>query len=129
MARRLFTSESVTEGHPDKICDQISDAIVDAVLAQDPKGRVAAETLVKTDFALIAGEISTTAKAYAQIIRQPPAGLPRWSALTEGRKAETQTGSTSAGNFCPHGKSDEGIVPAQGFVPPVESELLQQPSS
>ena len=69
--RRLFTSESVTEGHPDKICDQISDAIVDAVLAQDPKGRVAAETLVKTDFALIAGEISTTAKVdYEALARQ-----------------------------------------------------------
>ena len=57
----LFTSESVTAGHPDKVADQISDAILDAVLEQDPKGRVAAETLVTTDFALIAGEITTTA--------------------------------------------------------------------
>jgi S-adenosylmethionine synthetase len=57
----LFTSESVTPGHPDKVADQISDAILDAVLAQDAKGRVAAETLVTTDFVLIAGEITTTA--------------------------------------------------------------------
>ncbi|MEW5848542.1 MAG: methionine adenosyltransferase [Myxococcota bacterium] len=56
----LFTSESVTEGHPDKICDQISDAILDAILAQDPKARVAAETLTKTGFVVIAGEITTS---------------------------------------------------------------------
>lgn len=57
----LFTSESVTEGHPDKIADQISDTVLDAVLAQDKKGRVACETLVKTGLALVAGEITTTA--------------------------------------------------------------------
>ncbi len=57
--KRLFTSESVTEGHPDKICDQISDAIVDAILEQDPMGRVAAETTVNTGYAMIMGEIST----------------------------------------------------------------------
>lgn len=57
--RRLFTSESVTEGHPDKICDQISDAILDAIIAQDPKGRVAAETTVNTGYAMIMGEITT----------------------------------------------------------------------
>ena len=55
----LFTSESVTEGHPDKIADQISDAILDAILAQDPAGRVACETLVTTGLAIIAGEITT----------------------------------------------------------------------
>src|SRR5262249_3730750 len=57
--KRFFTSESVTEGHPDKIADQISDAILDQVLAQDPKGRVACETLVTTGVAIIAGEITT----------------------------------------------------------------------
>jgi len=57
--RTLFTSESVTEGHPDKIADQISDAILDAVLAEDPKGRVACETLVTTGLAMISGEITT----------------------------------------------------------------------
>jgi len=59
MHRTLFTSESVTEGHPDKIADQISDAILDAVLAEDPVGRVACETLVTTGMAIIAGEITT----------------------------------------------------------------------
>ncbi|MDO4486097.1 MAG: methionine adenosyltransferase [Bacillota bacterium] len=57
--KRLFTSESVTEGHPDKICDQISDAIVDAILEKDPMGRVAAETTVNTGYAMVMGEIST----------------------------------------------------------------------
>src|SRR3954464_7640414 len=57
--RHLFTSESVTEGHPDKIADQISDSILDAILAQDPTGRVACETLVTTGLAIIAGEITT----------------------------------------------------------------------
>lgn len=57
--KRLFTSESVTEGHPDKICDQISDAIVDAIMAKDPAGRVAAETTVNTGYAMVMGEITT----------------------------------------------------------------------
>ena len=57
----LFTSESVTEGHPDKICDQVSDAILDAILAKDPGARVACETLTKTGYVMIAGEITTSA--------------------------------------------------------------------
>lgn len=60
MKKRLFTSESVTEGHPDKICDQISDAVLDAIIAQDPKARVACETSVTTGLVLVMGEISTT---------------------------------------------------------------------
>lgn len=60
--RRLFTSESVTEGHPDKLCDQISDTVLDAVLAQDPLGRVACETVANTGFILVTGEISTQAQ-------------------------------------------------------------------
>ena len=59
MSKYLFTSESVTEGHPDKICDQISDAILDAILEQDPMGRVACETTVSTGLVHIMGEIST----------------------------------------------------------------------
>src|SRR4051794_33820771 len=55
----LFTSESVTEGHPDKICDQISDGVLDAVMADDPKGRVACETLVNTGLVIVSGEITT----------------------------------------------------------------------
>lgn len=65
MKKWLFTSESVTEGHPDKMCDQISDSILDAILEQDPNGRVACETVTKTGFVLVAGEIST--KCYIDI--------------------------------------------------------------
>ena len=65
MAKYLFTSESVTEGHPDKICDQISDAVLDAILEQDPDGRVACETAVTTGMVLVMGEIST--KCYVDI--------------------------------------------------------------
>lgn len=69
--RFLFTSESVTEGHPDKICDQISDAILDAVLAEDPRGRVACETLVTTGLIVISGEITTTARVdYQKVARE-----------------------------------------------------------
>ncbi len=63
--KRLFTSEAVSMGHPDKICDQISDAILDAIMAQDPYGRVACETMVKTGMAIVAGEITT--KCYVEI--------------------------------------------------------------
>ena len=59
--RHLFTSESVSEGHPDKIADQISDAILDAMLEQDPEARVACETTVTTGLVVVVGEISTTA--------------------------------------------------------------------
>ncbi len=65
MSDRLFTSESVTEGHPDKICDQISDAVLDALLDQDPRSRVAVETMVTTGLVHVAGEVTT--KAYADI--------------------------------------------------------------
>src|ERR1700754_3296402 len=64
----LFTSESVTEGHPDKIADRISDSVLDAVLAADPAGRVACETLVNTGLIVISGEISTTAELAFQAI-------------------------------------------------------------
>ncbi len=60
MAKYLFTSESVTEGHPDKVCDQISDAVLDAILEQDPNGRVACETTVTTGMVMVMGEISTS---------------------------------------------------------------------
>ena len=58
--RRLFTSESVTEGHPDKICDQISDSILDEILKNDPNARVACETSVTTGLVLVSGEITTS---------------------------------------------------------------------
>lgn len=63
---RLFTSESVTEGHPDKLCDRVSDAILDAILMQDPVARVAVETMVTTGLVHVAGEV-TTEKAYVEI--------------------------------------------------------------
>ncbi len=71
MNRRLFTSESVTEGHPDKICDLISDAVLDAILAQDPYGRVACEVTATTGLVMVVGEISTTADIDIQeLVRQ-----------------------------------------------------------
>ncbi|MFM8294449.1 MAG: S-adenosylmethionine synthetase N-terminal domain-containing protein, partial [Microcystaceae cyanobacterium] len=67
----LFTSESVTEGHPDKICDQISDTILDTLLAHDPTSRVAAETVVNTGLVLITGEITTQAHInFVELARQ-----------------------------------------------------------
>ncbi len=72
----LFTSESVTEGHPDKIADQISDAVLDEVMKQDPKGRVACETLVTTGLAVVAGEITTTAHVnYDELVRETIRGV------------------------------------------------------
>lgn len=71
MSEYLFTSESVSEGHPDKVADQISDAILDAILAQDPYARVAAETLVTTGLVILAGEITTKAQVdYAKVARE-----------------------------------------------------------
>ena len=75
MAKRLFTSESVTEGHPDKICDQISDAVLDAIIAQDPNARVACETTVTTGLVHVMGEITTSCyvdipKTARQVIRE-----------------------------------------------------------
>src|SRR3990167_1658292 len=70
MASYLFSSEAVTEGHPDKLCDQVSDAIVDACLAVDPNSRVACESVAKTGFVLLAGEITTRAQPdYKTIVR------------------------------------------------------------
>src|SRR6476661_6892903 len=67
----IFSSESVGEGHPDKVCDYISDSVLDACLAQDPTSRVACETLVKSNYVVLAGEITTNAKLdYERIVRQ-----------------------------------------------------------
>ncbi len=74
--KRLFTSESVTEGHPDKVCDAVSDAILDACMAQDPMSRVACETAVCTGFALVTGEITTKAQLdYQKIVRETINGI------------------------------------------------------
>ena len=76
MERRLFTSESVTEGHPDKMCDQVSDAILDAMLAQDPMSRVACETVTTTGIVMVLGEITTKANVDIQkIVRDTVRGI------------------------------------------------------
>src|SRR5713226_8438637 len=72
----LFTSESVSEGHPDKMCDQISDAVLDALLKEDPNSRVALETLAKTGMVVLAGEITTRARVnYEDITRKTVLGI------------------------------------------------------
>ena len=68
MTTYLFTSESVSEGHPDKMCDQISDAILDALIKEDPQARVACETLTKTGLVMVAGEIGTSGTADIETI-------------------------------------------------------------
>jgi S-adenosylmethionine synthetase len=76
MSRYRFTSESVTEGHPDKICDQVSDAILDAILTQDRRSRVACESLAKTGMIVVAGEITTSARLdFPQIVRETVADI------------------------------------------------------
>ena len=74
--RHIFTSESVTEGHPDKMADQISDAVLDAVLAEDPTGRVACEVLVTTGICVVSGEITT--RTYVDVPKLARAGDPRY---------------------------------------------------
>ena len=81
--RHLFTSESVTEGHPDKMCDQISDAILDAIIRDDPQARVACETATTTGLVLVLGEITTkTYIDFQQVVRETvrDVGLAPWSA-------------------------------------------------
>ena len=71
MSSYVFTSESVTEGHPDKICDQISDAVLDALLSKDPSSRVACETVVNTGLCIITGEVSSTAQVdFIHLVRE-----------------------------------------------------------
>src|SRR5437763_13641869 len=87
----LFTSESVTEGHPDKICDQISDGVLDAVMHDDPVGRVACECLVNTGLVVVAGEISTSTYVdIPRIVRDTlqPIGYDR---ATSGSEADTSS--------------------------------------
>ena len=95
MSTRLFTSESVTGGHPDKLADQISDAILDHILAVDSRARVACETLVTTNFALVAGEITTVAADldYAQVVRETilAAGYTRDEYGIDGRKCRVES--------------------------------------
>ena len=81
--RKLFTSESVTMGHPDKVCDQISDAILDAMIAQDPRSRVAVESLVKTGMAVVAGEVTTSGYVdIPRVVRETVKGIGYTDAKT-----------------------------------------------
>lgn len=88
MSKHLFTSESVTKGHPDKICDQISDSILDAMLEQDPQSRVACETTCTTGQVLVMGEITTKATVDIPSIVRKPFAI---SAMMMIRKALTAT--------------------------------------
>src|SRR5258706_13887268 len=101
-SRHLFTSESVTEGHPDKIADQISDAVLDAMLAQDKTSRVACETLVTTGLAVVAGEITT--KAYVEIPRLVREGIRGigYGDATDGFDCHTRARTTTTDQPSPH---------------------------
>lgn len=113
MSARLFTSESVTEGHPDKICDQISDAILDAMLAQDPRSRVAVETMVTTGLVHVAGEVTT--EAYVEIPK-----IVRDTVLTIGYDSSTKGfDGASCGVSASIGQQSPDI--AQGVDTAVES--------
>jgi S-adenosylmethionine synthetase len=113
----LFTSESVTEGHPDKVADQISDAILDAIIAQDKFARVACETLVTTGLAMIAGEITTTARIdYPDIVRQTIKEIG-YSDSSMGFDWETCAVLTSIDRQSPdiaQGVEGRGLSPEQG---------------
>jgi S-adenosylmethionine synthetase len=111
--RFLFTSESVTEGHPDKIADQISDSVLDAIFAQDPYGRVACETLVTTGLVLIAGEITTTASIDLQkVVRDVVRGVGYTNAEF-GFDAETCSVLTAVHEQSPD--IDQGVSEGKGL--------------
>ena len=102
MSDFLFTSESVSEGHPDKVSDQISDAVLDAILAKDPRARVAAETLVKDNLVVLAGEITTTADVkYQDVVRQTIRRIG-YTDPSIGFDADTCTILTVYGQQSPH---------------------------